>query len=71
MLGIDLSPIQPHWVPPNLRFLLDDFEDEWVNGSDFDLAHLRWTTPMIKDVPRLLQRIFACVGLSPLPPLPK
>ncbi|KAI8651652.1 hypothetical protein NCS55_01410900 [Fusarium keratoplasticum] len=25
VIGIDLSPIQPEWVPPNCRFIMDDF----------------------------------------------
>ena len=29
VLGIDLSPVQPDWVPPNCRFEVDDFELEW------------------------------------------
>ena len=27
--GTDLSPTQPSWVPPNVRFEVDDFKDEW------------------------------------------
>ena len=27
--GTDLSPTQPSWVPPNVRFEIDDFKDEW------------------------------------------
>jgi methylase of polypeptide subunit release factors len=27
--GIDLSPTQPHWVPPNVKFEVDDLNDEW------------------------------------------
>ncbi|ORY68594.1 S-adenosyl-L-methionine-dependent methyltransferase [Pseudomassariella vexata] len=26
--GIDLSPIQPVWLPPNVKFVIDDCEDE-------------------------------------------
>lgn len=26
VLGVDLSPIQPEWVPPNVRFMVDDIE---------------------------------------------
>lgn len=29
VLGTDLSPVQPSWVPPNCRFDVDDFEQEW------------------------------------------
>jgi methylase of polypeptide subunit release factors len=28
--GVDLSPIQPHWVPPNVKFEVDDVEDDWT-----------------------------------------
>ncbi|KAK1855538.1 methyltransferase domain-containing protein [Colletotrichum chrysophilum] len=30
--GADLSPIQPDWIPPNVRFIVDDVEDEWLVG---------------------------------------
>jgi hypothetical protein len=26
ILGVDLSPIQPEWVPPNVKFMVDDVE---------------------------------------------
>ena len=29
VIGTDLSPVQPTWVPPNCRFEVDDFELEW------------------------------------------
>jgi hypothetical protein len=29
ILGIDLSPVQPNWVPPNCKFEVDNFELEW------------------------------------------
>lgn len=29
VLGIDLSPVQPEWVPPNCTFEVDDFDLEW------------------------------------------
>jgi trans-aconitate methyltransferase len=28
VLGVDLSPIQPAWVPPNCRFTVDDCTSE-------------------------------------------
>ena len=30
VIGLDLSPIQPSWVPPNCKFEVDDFELEWT-----------------------------------------
>lgn len=29
VMGTDLSPIQPEWVPPNVSFEIDDFEADW------------------------------------------
>ncbi|KAK0371589.1 methyltransferase [Colletotrichum limetticola] len=31
--GVDLSPIQPGWVPSNVRFFVDDVEDDWLAGA--------------------------------------
>lgn len=41
VIGTDLSPIQPAWVPPNLSFLIDDCADEWIYDVKFDLIHAR------------------------------
>ncbi|PGH32100.1 hypothetical protein GX50_05116 [[Emmonsia] crescens] len=43
VIGLDLSPIQPSWVPPNLKFYIDDVEKEWAYGPDdaFDVIHAR------------------------------
>jgi hypothetical protein len=30
ILGVDLSPIQPEWVPPNVKFMVDDVESPWL-----------------------------------------
>ncbi|KAL4912989.1 S-adenosyl-L-methionine-dependent methyltransferase [Aspergillus aurantiobrunneus] len=42
VIGTDLSPTQPSWVPPNVQFEVDDCTDEWLYGKDvFDFVHLR------------------------------
>ena len=38
ILGIDLSPVQPSWVPPNCRFEIDDFELDWQEPSPGGMA---------------------------------
>jgi hypothetical protein len=58
--GIDLSPIQPVWVPANVDFLVDDCEEEWLDRN-VDLVHLRFTIIMIKDEANLLRNAFKCV----------
>ncbi len=67
VLGLDLSPIQPIWVPPNCRFLVDDIEDEWTHGGGWDLVHLRCISPWLKDQPKLFQHAIEWVAWTPHP----
>jgi hypothetical protein len=39
--GIDVSPIQPAWIPPNLKFEVDDYNKEWIDINRYDLIHAR------------------------------
>lgn len=41
ILGTDLSPIQPGWLPPNVKFEVDDCCDEWLYKRPFDFIHTR------------------------------
>ncbi|KAF2237966.1 S-adenosyl-L-methionine-dependent methyltransferase, partial [Viridothelium virens] len=62
VLGIDLSPIQPTWVPPNVRFMVDDAESEWLHPRDhFDLVHARHCLPAFKDWAGVFASAFAHV----------
>ncbi|KAK2030023.1 TAM domain methyltransferase [Colletotrichum zoysiae] len=57
--GIDLSPIQPDFVPPNVHFLVDDAEEEWLYPDDsFDYIHLRHMAAFFKDWPKLLSQAY-------------
>ena len=59
ILGVDLSPIQPHWVPSNVKFLVDDAESPWVEPENhYDLVHLRFVTPAFRQFPTLLERAY-------------
>ncbi|KAG6002481.1 hypothetical protein E4U54_000870 [Claviceps lovelessii] len=59
ILGIDLSPIQPDWLPPNVRFMVDDAESPWLYPRNhFDYIHSRHTVMAIKDWDRLYRRAF-------------
>jgi hypothetical protein len=58
VVGVDLSPIQPSWVPPNLKFLVDDIEDEWMHGDDFDFVHMRCISPWLKDEVKVLRQAY-------------
>jgi hypothetical protein len=41
------------------RFLIDDIEDEWLNGDDFDFVHLRNMIPILKSPVLLLKQVYA------------
>ncbi|KAJ9352223.1 hypothetical protein DTO027B9_5924 [Paecilomyces variotii] len=57
--GNDLSPIQPTYVPPNVKFIVDDFEDEWAYGDlKFDFIHARYLAVSVKDFARLLRQCY-------------
>ncbi|KAL2223280.1 S-adenosyl-L-methionine-dependent methyltransferase [Thermoascus aurantiacus ATCC 26904] len=59
VIGNDLSPIQPNNVPPNLKFIVDNFEDEWVYGNKrFDFIHARYLAGSVKDFKRLLEQCY-------------
>lgn len=59
MRGVDLSPIQPNFVPSNVYFVVDDLEDEWVYPENtFDFIHVRHTLFSLRDRDGLLQRIY-------------
>lgn len=59
--GMDLSPIQPEWVPENVLFVVDDIEhfSGWMYPKEkFDYIHIRDTTHSIKNRPQMWDRIF-------------
>ncbi|KAI8234829.1 Secondary metabolism regulator LAE1 [Colletotrichum sp. SAR 10_86] len=41
VVGVDLSPIQPIYVPPNCHFEVDDLEKEWTWKEPFDFIFAR------------------------------
>ncbi|KAH8591880.1 S-adenosyl-L-methionine-dependent methyltransferase [Bisporella sp. PMI_857] len=58
ILGVDLSPIQPEWVPPNVKFMVDDVESNWLQPPNyFDYVYARHTVMAIKNWPKLMERV--------------
>lgn len=45
VIGTDLSPIQPEFIPPNCQFLIEDCEDDWVS-----LMSSRANLPISRDL---------------------
>ncbi|KAK1954627.1 methyltransferase domain-containing protein [Colletotrichum sublineola] len=58
VIGIDISPIQPSWVPPNCRFQIDDFEQPWTFSDSFDFIHARNLEGCIADLPNFFRQIY-------------
>jgi hypothetical protein len=66
--GIDLSPIQPPWVPPNLKFEIDDYNLDWLDVEKFDLIHARELLGTVPNWPELYRKALRRASLSsPLP----
>ncbi|TID16925.1 S-adenosyl-L-methionine-dependent methyltransferase [Venturia nashicola] len=59
VLGTDLSPIQPDFVPPNCEFEVDDVTSEWTFPENhFDFIHLREMFGSIADWDELFAQAF-------------
>ena len=60
VIGIDLSPIQTTWVPPNCKFYVDDAESDWSYRPDeaFDFIHIRGLGGSIADWPHFYSQIY-------------
>ncbi|KAL8741174.1 MAG: hypothetical protein Q9190_006189, partial [Brigantiaea leucoxantha] len=58
IIGTDLSAVQPGWVPPNVKFEVDDCEEPWTFREPFDIVHGRYLAASIVDWPRLASQAF-------------
>lgn len=60
VLGIDLSAIQPGFVPPNVSFQVDDLEEPWTfrESEKFDFVYARMMTASFADWPRFFRQAF-------------
>ncbi|KAL4731991.1 hypothetical protein ACLX1H_000994 [Fusarium chlamydosporum] len=59
VIGTDISPIQPSWVPPNVKFEIEDFTLDWTfPANSVDLVHLRFLYGSVPDWFALYERAF-------------
>ncbi|KAA8892689.1 S-adenosyl-L-methionine-dependent methyltransferase [Sphaerosporella brunnea] len=59
VIGMDLSPTKPEWVPPNCRFDVADAERELMHDDDsFDFVHARNIGQCISDWGHLMSEIY-------------
>jgi hypothetical protein len=54
IVGNDLSPVQPAWVPSNVHFVVDDLEMPWRYDTPFDFVFGRYLLASIEDWPKLV-----------------
>ncbi|KAK1706962.1 methyltransferase domain-containing protein [Colletotrichum acutatum] len=58
IVGNDLSPIQPAWVPPNVKFEIDDVESEWIGEKKYDFIFSRYLSGSLADWPTYVRRVY-------------
>ncbi|KXH26222.1 methyltransferase domain-containing protein [Colletotrichum simmondsii] len=58
VIGVDLSAVQPTFVPPNVQFQVEDIEEDWHFWLPFDYIHSRMMTGSIADWKIYLRRCF-------------
>lgn len=62
VIGTDIAPVQPSWVPPNVRFVIEDAEDHWTfTPGSFDFVYSRETIFAIRDWPRLISQAWTAL----------
>ncbi|KAK1753953.1 S-adenosyl-L-methionine-dependent methyltransferase [Echria macrotheca] len=62
VIGTDISPIQSLWVPPNVKFEIEDCTQSWTfPPNHFDYIHMRWLVGSIDDWNALFRRAFSCL----------
>lgn len=59
VIGTDLSPIQPHNVPANCEFIVDDANADWTFGQRFDYIHTRTVLLGIKNWDKMIEQAFS------------
>ncbi|OTA98458.1 hypothetical protein M426DRAFT_109886 [Hypoxylon sp. CI-4A] len=62
VIGTDLSPIQPQYVPENCRFEIDDAEDEWTFSEPFDFIHGRALMSCFNDPASVVRQAFGSLA---------
>ncbi|KAJ9197710.1 hypothetical protein DTO164E3_5564 [Paecilomyces variotii] len=57
--GNDLSRIQPSYAPPNVKFIIDDYEAEWAYGDcRFDFIHGRYLAFSVNNFQGLINQCY-------------
>ncbi|GKT53614.1 methyltransferase domain-containing protein [Colletotrichum tofieldiae] len=58
IIGNDLSAIQPGWVPPNVKFEIDDVESPWFEDMKYDFIFSRYMAGSLSDWPKYVGNVY-------------
>lgn len=59
VIGIDITPTQPGWVPPNLRFEIEDAQLDWTfEPESFDFIHIRYMHGVFDDWNKFYRQVY-------------
>ncbi|TKW58692.1 hypothetical protein CTA1_9290 [Colletotrichum tanaceti] len=58
VIGVDISPVQPEFTPPNCSFEIDDLEKPWTWSKSFDFIFSRTLNGSILDPAKLVDSIY-------------
>ncbi|KAL8822313.1 MAG: hypothetical protein Q9191_006948 [Dirinaria sp. TL-2023a] len=58
IIGTDISPTQPSWVPANVKFEIDDCEQPWTFEKPFDFVHARYMAATVIDWQKFVDQAF-------------
>jgi len=59
VIGTDLSPNQPQWVPENVHFEIDDIEGDWMfSENSFDYIHDRMLIGSVSDWKTMFKKAY-------------
>jgi len=66
VIGVDMTPVQPEWVPPNCHFEIDDLRETWTWSKPFDLIHARGLSGSfgLDEFRQLVRQVYEYVALS-------
>ncbi|KAL0473967.1 S-adenosyl-L-methionine-dependent methyltransferase [Neurospora intermedia] len=61
VIGTDISPVQPSWVPPNLQFEINDATKEWAfRENHFDFIHMQFLNGAFGDLTQIYKEAYRC-----------
>ncbi|KAK1449799.1 hypothetical protein CMEL01_07135 [Colletotrichum melonis] len=58
VIGVDLTPVPTAFVPPNVKFEVDDIEEPWTYSQPFDYIHIRGMTSSISDWKKFSEKAY-------------